>query len=136
MNALYAAEKKLAFPRVIKAAFEFRIAALIGYEPDLAECPICGKGAGSIKNRMFELTDGYLFCGACDNPEEGFTRRVRVSDACYAAMKHLLTVPVNKIFLFRLEETALAELCALTEEYLLLRVEKKLKTLDFLKKSL
>ncbi|MBQ3154539.1 MAG: DNA repair protein RecO [Clostridia bacterium] len=136
LNALYAAEKKLASPRVIKAAFEFRIAALIGYEPDLTECPICGKEADAIKNRMFELTDGYIFCGACENPEEGFTKRAKVSDACFAAMKHLLTVPVNKIFLFRLEETALAELSALTEDYLLLRVEKKLKTLDFLKKNL
>jgi hypothetical protein len=35
-----------------------------------------------------------------------------------------------------LEENALAELSALTEEYLLLRVERKLKTLDFLKKNL
>lgn len=136
LNALYAAEKKLASPRIIKTAFEFRIAALIGYEPELTECPICGKSADVIPNRMFELTDGYLFCASCENPEEGFSRRAKVSSACYAAMKHLLGSPVNKIFLFRLEENALAELSALTEEYLLLRVDKKIKTLDFLKKNI
>lgn len=136
LNALYAAEKKIAPPKLIKTAFEFRLAALIGYEPELSECPLCGKPAEQMQNRMFELTDGYLFCASCDSPEEGFTRRAPVSPACYAAMKHLLASPVNKIFLFRLEESALAELSALTEEYLLLRVERKMKTLDFLKKNL
>ena len=136
LNALYAAEKKIASPKLIKAAFEFRLAALIGYEPELSECPLCGKSAEQMQNRMFELTDGYLFCASCDSPEEGFTRRAPVSPACYAAMKHLLVSPVNKIFLFRLEESALAELASLTEEYLLLRVERKMKTLDFIKKNL
>ena len=136
LNALYATEKKIASPRVIKTAFEFRLAALIGYEPELSECPICGKPTEEMEGRMFELTDGYLFCASCDSPEEGFTRRAPVSPACYAAMKHLLQAPVNKIFLFRLEENALRELSRLTEEYLLLRVENKLKTLDFLKKNL
>ena len=136
LNALYAAEKKIAPPKLIKTAFEFRLAALIGYEPELSECPLCGKPAEQIQNRMFELTDGYLFCASCDSPEEGFTRRAPVSPACLAAMTHLLASPVNKIFLFRLEESALAELSALTEEYLLLRVERKMKTLDFLKKNL
>lgn len=136
LNALYAAEKKVAAPRIIKAAFEFRLAALIGYEPDLTECPICGRVAEQIPDRSFELTDGYIFCTNCENPEEGFTRRAKVSPACFAAMKHLLTAPVNKIFLFRLEDSALGELSALTEEYLLLRLEKKLKTLEFLKKNL
>ena len=101
------------------------------------ECPLCGKPAEQMQNRMFELADGYLFCASCDSFEEdGFSRKVPVSPACFAAMKHLLVSPVNKIFLFRLEENALAELSALTEEYLLLRVERKLKTLDFLKKNL
>ena len=137
LNALYAAEKKIASPKVIKTAFEFRLAALIGYEPELSECPLCGKPAEQMQNRMFELADGYLFCASCDSFEEdGFSRKVPVSPACFAAMKHLLVSPVNKIFLFRLEENALAELSALTEEYLLLRVERKLKTLDFLKKNL
>ena len=136
LNALYAAEKKIAPPKLIKTAFEFRLAALIGYEPELSECPLCGKPAEQMQNRMFELTDGYLFCASCDSPEEGFTRRAPVSPACFAAMTHLLVSPVNKIFLFRLEESALAELSVLTEEYLLLRVERKMKTLDFLKKNL
>lgn len=136
LNALYAAEKKLAPPRVIKTAFEFRIAALIGYEPDLTGCPICGKPAEEMQDSMFELTDGYLFCRTCDNPAEGYSRRQPVSLPCCKAMRHILTVPINKIFLFRLEETALRELSALTEEYLLLRLERKLKTLDFLKQNL
>lgn len=136
LNALYAAEKHLADLLVIKTSFEFRVAALIGYEPDLSECPICGTEADAMKNRMFELTDGYLFCASCENPQEGYSRRVPVSPACYAALKHILSAPVNKIFLFRLEDAALAELSAITEEYLLMRVDQKLKTLDFLKKNL
>ena len=136
LNALYAAEKKLADPQVIKTAFEFRTAALIGYEPDLTGCPICSKPVEEMRDGMFELTDGYLFCRSCENPAEGFSRRVPVSLPCCKALRHILTVPVNKIFLFRLEEHALRELSALTEEYLLLRLERKPKTLDFLKQNL
>lgn len=136
LNALYAAEKKLASPRIIKTAFEFRAAALIGYEPDLSGCPICGKPVEEMRESMFELADGYLFCRSCDNPAEGFSRRVPVSLSCCRALQHILSVPVNKIFLFRLEEYALQELSALTEEYLMLRMERKLKTLDFLKQNL
>lgn len=136
LNALYAAEKHVTDLQIIKAAFEFRLAALIGYEPDFSECPICGTPCDEMKRRTFELTDGYLFCAGCDNPAEGFSRRASVSDAAYAALKHILTVPVNKVFLFRLDEPALSEMAKLCEEYLLLRVEKQMKTLDFYKKSL
>ena len=136
LNALFAAKKHVTSPQVIKAAFEFRLAALIGYEPDFSECPICGTPCDEMKRRMFELTDGYLFCAGCDNPAEGFSRRAAVSDGAYAALKHILSVPVNKVFLFRLEEPALSETEKLCEEYLLLRIEKQLKTLDFYKKSL
>lgn len=136
LNALYAAEKKLASPRVIKTAFEFRVAALIGYEPDLSGCPICGKPIEEMQDSMFELTDGYLFCRTCENPAEGFSKRQAVSLPCCKALLHILSVPVNKIFLFRLEENALRELSALTEEYLMLRMDRKLKTLDFLKQNL
>ena len=136
LNALYAAEKKLADPQVIKTAFEFRIAALIGYEPDLTGCPVCGKPVEEMGNSLFELTDGYLFCRSCENPAEGFSRRAPVSLPCLKAMQHILSAPVNKIFLFRLEAHALRELSVLTEEYLLLRMERKPKTLDFLKQNL
>ncbi len=135
LNALYATEKRLADPRIVKTAFEFRLAALIGYEPDLSACPICGKAAEEIPSKRFELADGYLFCADCENPADGFSRRVSVSSGCFAALKHILSAPINKIFLFRLEEPALRELAALTEEYLLLRIEQKIRTLEFLKKN-
>lgn len=135
LNALYAAEKRLSDLFVIKAAFEFRLAALIGYEPDLSECPVCGKPCDAMKARIFELTDGYLFCADCENPAEGFSRRAPVSPAAYAALKHILTVPVNRVFLFGLEPVSLREVSRLTEEYLLLRIEKQVKTLDFFKKT-
>lgn len=136
LNALYAAEKKLADPRILKAAFEFRIAALIGYEPELSECPICGKNADEIEHRVMELTDGYLFCASCDHPAEGYSKRMPLSDGCYRALRHILRSPLGKIYLFRLDEASLRELSQLTETYLLLRMEKHLKTLDFLKKNL
>lgn len=136
LNALYASEKKLADPRILKAAFEFRIAALIGYEPDLSECPVCGKPADGIEHRVMELADGCLFCASCVPPAEGYSERMPLSEGCYKALLHILRSPVGKIFLFRLDEPSLRELSQLTEAYLLMRMEKHLKTLDFLKKNL
>ena len=136
LNALYATEKRIAPPLVVKSAFEFRLAALIGYLPDLSGCPICGKPLAEMQESIFELTDGYIFCKTCENPAEGYTRRAPVSRPCLQAMLHILSAPVNKIFLFRLEEHALRELSALTEAYLLLRTERKLNTLEFLKQNL
>ena len=42
LNSLYALSRALCAPEQVKAVFELRLMALIGYEPDLTACPVCG----------------------------------------------------------------------------------------------
>ena len=136
LNALYALENHISEPLVIKAGFEFRLAALIGFAPDLSECPICGKAADEIPDRVFDLTDGYLFCASCENPADGFTHRRSVSEPVYHALKHILTSPLNKVYLFQISPKSLMELSEIAELFILLRMERKIPTLDFFKKTI
>lgn len=137
LNALYATMRSLAPVEIIKASFEFRLAAVIGYEPDLSGCAACGKTPEEIQDLLFDLDDGCLLCSSC--AEEGGdsgARRMYISHTCLAAMRHVLGVPVNRIYLFRMNPNPLREFCRLSEDYVLMRMEKTLKTLNFLRKNM
>ncbi len=136
LNALYATEKKIAHPLLIKAAYEFRLAAMIGYEPDLTECPLCGTPAADMQNRIFNLTDGYLCCAECEPEKDEYTRTVPLSEPVFRALRLILSAPVNKVFLFRLEQPYLQEIADVAETYMLLRLEHKLQTLSFFKQTI
>ena len=132
LNALYAAEKNISEPLVIKAAFEFHLAALIGFAPDFSACPICGKPAAEISPKFFDLEDGYIFCGECVPKEERSPNAVQISEPVFSSLRHILTNPVNKLFLFRLKQPYLDELNEVTEKYISLRVDRKMTTLIYL----
>lgn len=136
LNALYAIEKRIADPLLIKAAYEFRLAAMIGFEPDLSECPVCGTAAVDIKHRLFNLTDGYLCCSECEPEKDPDSRTVPLSEPVYRALNHILTAPVNKVFLFRLDQPYTQEVSDVAEQYMLLRLERKLQTLSFFRQTI
>lgn len=136
LNSLYACEKKINEYAIIKAVFEFRLAALIGYEPDLYECPYCGRPGGEIEDKIFNLTDGYLCCKDCEEDEGSYSKKYSISHNTFLAFLHILSNPVNKVFLFKLDSRSQAELEKIAEEYLLIRLDQNIKTLDFYKQTI
>ena len=124
LNSFYALAKLQKDPRIIKAAFEMRIARYAGYAPVLDLCPVCGNTA---RHPVFSLETGTLYCATC--PKVGKT--IPVDEGVIAALRHILYGDLKKLFSFRMEESGIQTLATLTEGYLLEHFERSFKTLSF-----
>ena len=136
LNALYVTEKKMTDPLLIKASYEFRLVSMIGYEPDLSVCPVCGTPADQIQNRVFNLSDGYVCCAYCQPESDAYTKVVSLPEPVYRACIHILSSSVNKVFLFRLDQPFLQQLAAIAESYLLIQLDHSFPTLSFFKQTI
>lgn len=141
LNSLYALSREMVPISFIKTVFEIRLACLLGFEPELNNCSICEKELISVKARVLDPENGIFLCKACADQlieagEIDSKSVYPVSQTIYDAFKYILTAKSSRIFSFSIDETALGELGKLSELYLHLRLDKKYKTLDFLKSLL
>ena len=116
LNSLYALAKLEKPQRLVKTAFEWRMACLAGYEPDLSGCAVCG----SETPDRFNVNRGCLQCAGC-------------SLGALAALRYIVGCEEKKIFSFRLGEEALRELSGISETYLMTQLERSFSTLDLYK---
>ncbi len=126
LNALYALSRRLYDPRLIKAAFEFRLMCLSGYAPDLSDCAACGE---EPEEPVFHPGDGRVYCRAC--PHGGGV--LPLGGEALAALRYLASAPAKKLFSFSIGEEALGALGRVTESYLLRQSERRFGTLDYYK---
>lgn len=127
----------------IKAAFEFRMAVVLGYLPDLSSCGGCGKEEGEM---LLDVMNGALLCSECHAAAQGvlplheddFRARTRVllcilTPAVRRALSYLATCPPERLLSFRLSEEEMCHLSRAAEEYLLNHLERGFRTLQFYK---
>ena len=143
LNTLYAiASGKHELPK-IKAAFEFRIAALLGFLPELSFCATCGAEEGEM---LLDVMNGGLLCSSCHaalqkvlpEGEDDFRARTRallciITPSVRAALAYLISCPPERLLSFRLPEEEMRHLSHATEEYLLNHLERGFRTLQFYK---
>lgn len=129
-NALYALGKLRRPQRMVKAAFELRLACMAGFTPDLTTCAVCG----SEDPDRFDLSQGSLSCAACGDGKGGI--RMPLNPGMLLAMRYIVWCEPKRLFSFRLEEESLLALSALTEAYLMTQLEHSFYTLDFYKSLL
>lgn len=128
LNCLYALSKLKKSQMLVKAVFEFRLACIIGFQPDLRACAICG---GENPDR-FNVSQGVLQCSNCRNADlEGI--RLPISQGTLQALRYLALCDSKKLFAFVLSDESLRELGQISESYLMLRLERGFYTLDFYK---
>lgn len=150
LNALYTASKRSVPFSLLKGAFEFRLAAACGFEPDLAVCAACGNPSPS--EPVFDLMNGQVLCGSCIQTRNLAPVKANTSDDydiyeslepvihlwitpdTLAALRYLLRCPVERMFSFRLGVERRSEFSAVCEAYLLHHIERNFPTLDFYKK--
>ena len=136
LNTLYAICAKASFDRdLVKAAFEMRMACLLGFMPDLSGCVHCGRTDGDF---MLYVMDGALVCDGCRHslaslpPEEGESHIVEiVSPGVLSALRYVVSCPLQKLFSFRLHDIDKTLFCRLTESYLTNQLERTFKSLSF-----
>ncbi len=112
----------------IEAVFLLRALREAGFAPDCGGC-VCG-GGGSIK--LLCPTDGVFCCEECAAEKEG-EFRIEVNDTIYKAISYIVTSGDAAAFSFSLGENSTRYLAEVAESYMTAQLEKRLKTLDYLK---
>ena len=125
LNSMFALSAGLAEDWLVKAVFELRLACLAGYTPELFRCIQCGCDG---EQWYFDPEQGGIVCYDCRQ----YGARP-ISEACVAAMRHVLTAPAKKIFSFTLTGDAVQEFSRVCEQYLLLQLDRGFSSLDYYK---
>ncbi len=140
LNSLYAIASGKFPQEQIKAVFEMRAAAVLGFCPMLEGCHSCGKTGTEL---YLDVMNGFLTCPACREQmamtpvteEESRTASIicRLTPGAHAAMQYAVSCPMERLFSFRLKEEDHALFCSAAEKYLLNQLERGFKSLDFYK---
>ena len=130
LNCLHGLEKLDLPLRHIKAAFEWKAMALAGYEPMADGCAVCG--CEPPEEPRIHLGEGVVHCAACRG-EVGDGISMPLSGSALAALRHIIWGDPKRLFSFRLDEASLRQLGDASEAYLMTRLERGFRTLDFYK---
>ena len=145
LNALYAISNDLYPHEIIKGAFEWRVMAMSGYEPDLSGCHRCG--SVEAETLYLDVMNGGVLCGEClhkgmNKPRQsGAYDDIReaeilcqITPAVLAALRYAMDAQPQRLFGFALADAEDLHLFAhAAETYLLSHIGHGFDTLTFYK---
>lgn len=143
LNMLYAISKDKKPLEVIRAVFEIRIAAELGFSPDLECCSICHTAETS--HYYFDIMDGVITCENCkmnnnfsldDNPfyEKGLNKPISiVSKAVVDAINYIVFAKQERVLSFNINNDDWTSFFDVAEKFLLNHLERGFFSLDFYK---
>ena len=143
LNTLHILSEGKKPPAQVKAVFEMRLAAMMGYQPDLTACTRCKKVYPD--NAYEDIMNGRIICADCQTElnrsirrpeaeEELGERRIicPITSSTLAALRYALAAPDRKIFSFALtDDEELRRFSHVAETYLLNQLEQDFDTLKF-----
>ena len=127
LNALYALGTLRRPQELVKAAFELKLMALIGFEPLFDGCAACGET--EIAQPVFDLQGGTLLCRGCA-PLSG---AVPLTPGAVAAVRHVLYGDPKRLYSFSLQEADRRCFARMAERYTHAMLDRDFRTLDFYK---
>ena len=127
LNALYALGTLRRPPALVKAAFEMKLMALIGFEPLFDGCAVCGET--EVTNPVFDLQGGTLACRAC----MGASHAMSLTRGTLAAIRHVLYGDPKRLYSFSLGEEDQRCFSLAAEAYVRAMLDRDFRTLDFYK---
>ena len=139
LNSLYAIAEGLYSTDHIKAVFELRTAAILGFMPDVVSCRSCGEGEGDF---VLDVLDGTVVCAECrahlpstyETVVNGQSRPiVLLTPGVREAFAYSIFSPLERIFSFSLSAEDMHLFARGAEEYIINHLERSFKTLDFYK---
>ena len=137
LNTLYAISKGLYPLPHIKAAFEFRVASLLGFMPDVTACSHCGTTEGDF---VLHIPRGQLICDTCRHglqerqaaeEEGGAGEIILLTTGILHAIGYTTHTTVDRLFAFRCDEEESHLFYHAAEAYLGWHTDKKFASLDF-----
>jgi len=130
LNSLHLLCRDSVVSRKIKAVFELRGISLAGFMPDFGGCADCGS-ARNISS--FDLVNGVVRCGNCVRVAAGIAE---FNDALRNACEYITQADSGKIFSFDMSDELLEYLGCVTERYVAAQIDRRLQSLEYLKKIL
>ncbi len=138
LNSLYAAATGRSDTGKIKAAFEIRLAAALGFMPDVITCHTCGASDGDF---FFDIMAGAIECASCHRKSERLHTTLTdeheshilsiLSPGAKIALGYCIYSPLEKLFSFNVGAEDMSLFARAAEMYLLNHLERGFKTLDF-----
>ncbi len=117
---------------IIKAVFEFRLTASLGFMPDLTACAIC---QGSHDGGLFSPSLGGVVCAKC-TPNKNIPG-TQMSPVLISALKHIFSLNDRESFGIRFSGKELLDVfCEAAEKYALEHLECAITALNFYKQNL
>jgi DNA repair protein RecO (recombination protein O) len=141
LNSLYAIGEGKVSLQKIKAAFEIRCMAIIGYMPDVLGCRDCGEKYGEF---ILDIMNGNIQCYSCKEKAQGVmtpdeyneheSTIIRVlTEGAKIAMCYCIYSPVERLFSFKISDEDMKIFADATEDYLVNHLERSFKSLEFYK---
>lgn len=127
LNSLHFLAKGKMPNEQVKAITELRIMCIAGFMPNLVACDRCGEY--ETDTMYFDVEDGLLYCENCVPTDMIF----QLDIGLVKALRHIAFSDFEKIYSFKMEEYALPDLSYITEKYLLSKLQRNFKTLEFYK---
>ena len=127
LNSLHFLAKNKMPNEQVKAITELRIMCIAGFMPNLIACDRCGEY--ETETMYFDVEDGLLYCENCVPSDMIF----QLDIGLIKALRHIAFSDFEKIYSFKMEEYALPDLSYITEKYLLSKLQRNFKTLEFYK---
>jgi DNA repair protein RecO (recombination protein O) len=129
LNALYMLSRNEKNPELVKAAFEFRLACLAGFEPAVSHCAVCLRE--DVREPRLDLKGGIALCRGCKTA--GTNETAPLCRGSLEALRYIVSADAKKIFSFRLDEEPLLRLSRAAEAYVSAQLDRRFKTLDYYK---
>lgn len=135
LNLLYLAcralENEKLDNRLVRRIFELRAMVINGEYPDVFSCVRCGSHEDLT---AYSAAEGGMICRDCLDglafPKE--SQGLQVGETLIYTMQYIVTVPMNKLFTFTVEEEVLRELEMVMNRHMNLYVDQRFKSKEIL----
>jgi DNA repair protein RecO (recombination protein O) len=129
LNALFALNQNKINQKILKAAFEMKIACEIGYEPQIKQQE---EISTSINTYFFDLLNGIIIQ---DNNQSDMNKNmISLSAPTVKAIQYIISADIKNYLSFNLKDGYIKEFSDICEKFFLLHSGFSPKSLDYLKK--
>lgn len=129
LNSLYMLDQNKRTCEFLKPVYELRLMAMAGYMPDLVACGGCG--CYEADEIYFLLLSSGIICMDCARNMPQREIRMVLSKGILAAMRHIIYSELEKLFGFSLPKPDMIKLGEITQQYIMVQLDKRFDTLDF-----
>ena len=121
LNTLYTISETDKNMDLILAIFKFRLLAILGFTPNVAECRDCNKKEELI---YFSIKDNGFKCGICAKQDKS---AIQMDETTKKAIQYAILAPPKKLYSFSIPERSIKELEIISKLYFNNKLDKEYK---------